>query len=202
MLAKLYRAWMEVLTKPSTATFESHVAEANLGNAVVGVLVTGVVAGILSAIWIAAFGVNAGIGTGGEVANRGVSAVSTIFSTPIGAVVGLLVGSAILLAFAKIFGGTGNYTVQTYLVSLFIAPLSVVSALLGWIPWFGWLVSLAVGIYELVLLTMAVKAAHQVSTGRAVLIWILPGVIIGFIVLACLLIVLAAVGLTLFGISR
>lgn len=199
MIQELFESWIAVLTKPSEATFDAQQPKADLTKAVVGVLIAGVVSGVISAILVLIFGA-AGVLGGGGIGSAAAGVAGAIFSlifTPIFAVVGVLVGSAILLAFARIFGGTGTYTVQTYLISLFYAPLSIVTTIFGRIPILGALISLAVGIYEIVLITWAIKSTHRVTTGRAVLIWLVPGLIIGVIVLGCV----AVAGLALLGLS-
>jgi len=82
--------------------------------------------------------------------------------------------SAVFLLFARLFGGRSSYTVQTHLMALIYAPYTIISGLLGLIPCLGGLGQLAIFIYTFYLLTLALQAAHDVTAGKAVAIWLVP----------------------------
>jgi len=84
---------------------------------------------------------------------------------------------------AVLLGGKGAYSTQAYLVSLFYVPLGLVGLLASLIPCLGALVSLAVGIYYLVLNVRAMKVVHNLTTGRALVSVLWPVVLALF--LAC-----------------
>ncbi len=101
--------------------------------------------------------------------------------------IGWLVWSGILYLIARALGGKGGYTGQSYLIAIYSAPLSilaaVVTALLGaWNPAtaltaaaiIGTLIAAVIALYQLYLLTLALKLNHRYSTGRAVLTWLIP----------------------------
>jgi hypothetical protein len=101
---------------------------------------------------------------------------------------------------ARIFGGTGNFTTQAYLQSLFVVPLGIVLSaisLASAIPTVGGCItgaaSLVVGIYSIILNVRAVKVAHDLTTGRAIGAILAPGVLILIVVgIAVAVIVLLA----------
>jgi hypothetical protein len=75
---------------------------------------------------------------------------------------------------ALIFGGRGKFTSQAYLGSLFFVPLSLISSLaafLSLIPRVGQYISYAaffgVAFFHLFFTIRSVKAAHNLTTGRA-----------------------------------
>ena len=80
--------------------------------------------------------------------------------------------------FAKIFGGKGNYSLQTYLISLYRAPLLPIVNLFAVIPLGGIIIRIAAEIYAIYLTTLALKETHNYSTGRAVATWLVPAIII------------------------
>jgi hypothetical protein len=76
---------------------------------------------------------------------------------------------------ALIFGGRGKFTSQAYLGSLFFVPLSLISSLaafLSLIPQVGQYISYAgffgVSIFHIFFTVRSVKAAHNLTTGKAV----------------------------------
>ena len=94
---------------------------------------------------------------------------------------GFYLGSGLYWLLARLFGGLGSFTAQTYLVSLFSVPLGILSQLLGLVPFVGGLASSALGVIQIVLWVVALKAVHNLTTGRAVLVTFIP------ILLACVL---------------
>jgi len=94
---------------------------------------------------------------------------------------------------AQVLQAKGGFVTQTYLMALFLAPLSVVSSILGAIPYLGIVLSLAVTVYEAVLLTFALQSSHETSAGRAFLMWFIPAAVLG-VLFACLALILVAVG--------
>ena len=60
-----------------------------------------------------------------------------------------------------------------------IVSYSSVTSLLGWIPFIGWIFSL----YRLYLATVGIREMHGTTTGRALVVVLLPAVLILFLVL-------------------
>ena len=95
------------------------------------------------------------------------------------------VGSGLIYLSALLFGKGGSYLKHTYVIASFQFPLVVLALLLG--PILGLLglpalvsqiVSILLAIYGVVLLVLALRAVHQLSTLRATLAAILPSVVI------------------------
>ena len=189
MLLELWRAWIAVATKPELATFEAEKPKATLEKAVVALLISGVISGILTGLQVL-LGWSVMLGAlqmtdDPETArlldlipwleNLGPTvAVAAVVVSPIMNVLFSLFISAVFLLFARLFGGRGSYTVQTHLMALIYAPYTIISGLLGLIPCLGGLGQLAIFIYTFYLLTLALQAAHDFTAGKAVAIWLVP----------------------------
>ena len=92
--------------------------------------------------------------------------------------VGIQYGVARWLSVEK----AGTYLAQCYTMLLFGVPLGVVVSLFAFIPGMGRWPYAAVGFYELVLTTLAIKAVHHLSGGKALLATLAPmGLIIVFV---------------------
>ncbi len=108
---------------------------------------------------------------------------------------GYYIGMGITHLVAKLFGGTGSFGSLAYLVSLFYVPLGIVSSFLSLIPCLGGLLSLAVGIFSIVLIVRVIKVNYQFSTGRAVLVFFAPLVVILIISIALSVVVVVILAL-------
>jgi hypothetical protein len=175
-----FNKWMAVLSKPAD-TFRKEKGSANLGEGAKHIVVAGIIAGFISGI-VAALGLTA---VGGVTGMAGLGAatgalafVALLILTPIMYLIAWLVDSAIMYVFAKLLGGKGGFTQQSYLMALFIAPLMLLMSILSIIPFAGWILVLILGLYSLYLLTLALKEAHGYSTARAVLTWLIPVIIV------------------------
>ena len=92
---------------------------------------------------------------------------SGIIVAPIMAVVGWLLWSAVTMVVGtKLFGGTAD--MGELLRTLGFAQSPGVFAILGIIPFLGWIVALAVGIWQLIAGVIAIRQALDFSTGKAV----------------------------------
>lgn len=111
------------------------------------------------------------------------------------------IGNGILYGIARLFGGSGDYAVQTYLQSLYIVPLGIITVvlyLISLVPILGnfiyYPVLIVVSIFGIILIVRSLKAAHDFSTGRAVLVIFAPMIVV-FAIFTCILIFsLAALG--------
>ena len=185
----MIKLWKDVLLNPRQ-TFKKEKKKANLGSAVKQVLIAGIIAGIISGL-----------------AEFSSESLTTLVSTPIAAIIGLIFGSGFYYLFARLFGGKGNYREQTYLIAIYSAPLSIISSivssiliisaladsLLLMIPFL--LVSLGIFAYSVYLLTLIFKEAHGLSTGRAILTWLIPLIIMVVIIILALLAYIWLVGI-------
>lgn len=93
---------------------------------------------------------------------------------------------------ARIFGGSGDFKTHAYLMALIFVPTTVlggVVSLFALIPFIGFLAGLAgfgISIYTIILTVRAVKAVHNIPTGKAVAGIIVPPIALSVIV-GCLL---------------
>jgi hypothetical protein len=176
-----FKIWMDVLEQP-IQTFKKAKKNADLMQGLMYVAVAGVIIGILSGIKIAVYG-NAMTsllpslpGAFGVVAF-----IATVIATPIANVLSWLFVSAIMYVMARLLEGKGNFKTQSYLYAIYVAPIGIISAVLGLIPVIGGILSIIPAIYGLYLLTMSLKETHGYSTGRAILTWILPALVLALI---------------------
>jgi hypothetical protein len=173
---------MESLTKP-IPTFKKEKKNANLVEGAMHVAVAGVITGFLSGLFALIFG-SAIASTFFPMASGviGVAAfLAALILTPIVSVIAWLISSGIYYIVAMLLGGKGNYVTQSYLIAIYSAPLSVISVVLSLIPIVGPFIAIIPGLYALYLLTMSLKEAHGFTTGRAVLVWLLPVIVLALI---------------------
>jgi hypothetical protein len=90
----------------------------------------------------------------------------------------------VLFLFARLLGGKGSFGRQSYVQSLFYAPLALVQQVAAVIPGVGRLLFVLLAAGSLVPTTTSLKAAHRYSTARAVMTWVIPIVLNVVVVLA------------------
>jgi hypothetical protein len=127
----------------------------------------------------------------GEIAAGIISAFALPIVGPVFSLIGFFIGNTVLFLVAKLLGGTGDFVVHNYLLSLLYAPLAILGGVFSIIPVFGTLAGVPLGIYSLVLTTMALKSAHGLSTGKAVAVWLIPAAVVVFLAV-CAVVALAA----------
>lgn len=120
---------------------------------------------------------------GGFLSENGNAVTGLIFGA-IGAAIGLVIGSGILLLIGKLFGGQAEYMGLLRSLAYAYSP-----SVLGWIPFVGFIASL----WALVCAVVAVRESHAVSTGAAAAIVLIPAAIL--FVLALLLALVAGIAL-------
>ncbi|MFH1473939.1 MAG: YIP1 family protein [Candidatus Aenigmatarchaeota archaeon] len=182
-----FRLWKDALLKPEK-TFSKEKSKASLTKAMKNIFVAGIIAGVITTI--RAFNLT--------------ELLSNIILSPIASILGLLLISGLYYIFAKLLGGKGAYTVQTYLISLYTAPLSIIGSLIALLvpatPTMGeitvgflapfivfFLLALVLFLYTLYLLTLALKETHKYTVWRAILSWLL-------VILIMVLVLMALVG--------
>ncbi|KAA0017425.1 MAG: hypothetical protein FE037_00760 [Thermoplasmata archaeon] len=104
----------------------------------------------------------------------GLAAVVTFITLLISLLIGLFVGAAIVHIFVYLLGGRKGYTQTVKAIGYGMTP----SLLLGWIPF----LNIIVGIWALIVEIIGIRELQEMSTGKAALAVILPGIIIGIIV--------------------
>ena len=103
-------------------------------------------------------------------------------------VVGVLVENVIYFIIAKLLGGKGTFKEQFYLIALFTAPL-VVLTILNALPFVGIFIYALLMLYSFYPRTIAIKEAHQLSTLRAVAVWLIPLIIMSVLVVGVLVMI-------------
>jgi hypothetical protein len=199
---RLFQGWVNVLRNPRVAAFDMEQPGANWTAVWIGVLIMALVeavAALFTRAAIAALGVS---GTARDVirtlypgADIGNQVGEGPFEAFVSSVVMFFLGAGLIYLVARILGGRGTFLGQTYLMSLAIVPLSIISAAVGWIPVFGGIISFVAGIYLIVLVVMAVMSAHRLNAGLAIISLILPVVAVVAIIVALAVIVALIIAL-------
>jgi len=166
----MFGDWFEVFFKPHTIKKHS----GDFGKGVLNIFVASLIYGVIMGLAVAFLSTLLGAFFGGAGALiGGATGIAAFFLILIYAVIsgvlGLIIGSAILLLFAKIFGGEGGYSEQTFAISLPSSALMLVA----WIP----VVNFIAALYYLYPLTIVLRETHNYSTGKAVLTWLIPMII-------------------------
>ena len=160
--------WIKALTQPSVETFEEIICDPNASNrrAYNWVFVSALISYIVAMLVVAVTGVS----MTGSVEGAGFNVLTLICCAPVGgllAVLGLAISAGITQTVASMLCGTGSYDKLVYANAAYIAPLSLVSGLLSYIPIIRFL-TVPLGLYGIVLNVMAVKAVNRFSWGKAV----------------------------------
>jgi len=171
MCRKYFQKWYNALTKPKE-TFKKEKKNASLKEAIKNIGLGGLIGGVAAFISLTL------------TTSSPFFALSYIISVPIASIISLIISSAVFYLFAKLFGGKGNYNLQTYLISLYRAPLLPIVNLFAVIPLGGIIIRIAAEIYAIYLTTLALKETHNYSTGRAVATWLVPALIVTVFVAA------------------
>jgi hypothetical protein len=207
----IFQTWVNVLTKPGVETFEAEGQKpsANLTTALVWIVLATVISALLGLLQARMFSSAMG---GMEQALEALPAdlrsqMDTL--TDSGMLEGFMVGASlasivvtpvafliwvgILHLSASVLGGKGMFGRFAYLNATFGAPLSVVSAVLGFVPGVGGCVAGILFLYQLVLVYFATKAEYRLSDGRAVVVVLAPLLLLILLVGCVLAIVIGVV---------
>ena len=157
--------------------FKLEKKNANLGDAIKNILIAGLFSGVFMGLLSTVnmlIGNTLSIGSQFAVIGTVLLAITSIFIFPILAVGTLLMNSAIYYVFAKIFGGKGDFTTQTYLISLYLAPLLIIMSMLNAVPFIASVLFMLIVAYSFWPLTVVLRETHGYTTKRAILTWLLP----------------------------
>ena len=188
--------WLKIFSM-SEAFFAEEAPRASGSNTIIAVVIMSVVSAIFATIsTLVSSGLQlltapeeARAVVGGTLAsNVGCSFCGGI----LGGIIGFYLGNGIIYLGARIFGGSGEYGTQTYLQSLFSAPISMAASLVSIVPIVGPIAAAAISIYAIVLNVRAVKVSHNLTTGKAVAAVIVPPIVVGLVV-ACLAVVVIVI---------
>ncbi len=167
--------------------------EGGFGEPLVKAVIYSLIAGIFTFVW-GALKLTAAAGAMGGLLGGGIGIMGLIWSI-IGGIIGLFIGGAIVLVISAICGGNTNFEANVRVCASLMA-LSPVSAILGFLSgfslWIGGLISLAIALYGLYLLYIAVTKALGGKEGTAKVISIVLAIIPVLMILSSLLCMKAA----------
>lgn len=197
----MIQTWINVLTHPGETVFQEErlKPQAKIATAIIWVIIAAVVAAIFGAIRMA-------IGGGAsfmqaimlnqdlppemrqQFTQYAAMSSGTIFGTLFGMLIfvplAFIIGSGILFVVAKMFGGEGDFEEHTYLLATIWAPITIINAVLGVVPFLGACLTFIISIYQLVLATFAIKVAHNLPGGKAAATVLIP-ILVVFLCLIC-----------------
>ena len=119
----------------------------------------------------------------------------TFFGALIGGVIFTLIFfyiyMGIVYGLGRAFGGTGNFGELAYDISLFAAPLSVVSSVLNLIPILGGIIGLVLLIFNIYLTYLGIQSGLNLPKDKAIIVMVII-FLIGVAIFACFFLVIAA----------
>ncbi len=201
-LRQLPRQYLRVLTKPSAATFAEEMGKADWNVVWIELAAYAVISVIFSYLFyqeifhillsipqLSVIFNNSNLTTGSNnsylltPAYAQASALSNSLTQMIYVPIGIFLSTGIYYLIAKAFKGRGEFLTQLYTTLLFLIPLNTVTLLLFLIPFVGWVLAFALGIYSIFLYIYMLMAVHRLSGGKATLVYFIP-VIAAFILIA------------------
>jgi len=194
--------WLKV-TQMTEEFFAQEAPRASGSNVLISVVILAVASAILSALSSA---ITSLIGGGTQMAflppeyrdiaaaGMGGGVMTALCTGLIGTVIGFYLGNGLVYLGARIFGGSGDFGTQTYLQSLVVVPIGIVSGVAGLVPCLGALAALALAIYGIVLWVRVIKVVHNLTTGKAVAAIFVPGLVLGLIAVCLVIVPLALLG--------
>lgn len=203
------QVWTKALTKPNRESYEEIINDpgASLGKGLVWIAIAGFLGGFISGIFNLIFKTSALSTFGNYFGDYGyafqrtgsgfLSVIGSTFGGMIGGVIGALIITGVVQLVARALGGTGDFDKLFYAYAAIQAPIGLVTAILGAIPFLGCIAPL-VSIYGLVLMVIANQAVHQYDTGKAVISTLAPLLII-FILCCCVVVVVGGITGAIFG---
>jgi hypothetical protein len=183
-----FNVWMEALKNP-IQTFKKEKKNADLTEGAKNIALAGLITGLISGLVFLVVGSIYSMANPYAMGLIGIPAfVAILIVSPIVSVIGWLISSGIYYLIARLLGGRGDYKTQSYLIALYSAPMGIVITVLNLVPILGSILSLLGAIYSLYLLTLSLKETHGFSTGKAVLTWLIPFLVIAVIAIAVALV--------------
>jgi len=169
--------WKAVFQNPKK-TFSKQLKKANFKTGATYMLIAGLIAGVIQYVFILL-----GLSVYGLPSTQATTTgLRVIIGLPVSYFLGWVIWGGIVYMFSRLFKGKGTYVQQLSLTALYLGPLAVAQLIVSIVPVVGGVVSFALTIYGLYLLTLLLKITHKYSTAKAVWSWLLP-FIIGVILL-------------------
>jgi hypothetical protein len=205
----MWQTWLKATTSPNDATFAELrlKPEANVTTAIIWMAIYGAVSAVIGVIsgLIFAGTINSTLPALLEQANLSPAEAAQAeqvlriftggglgFATGFASLVNIvvvplmfLISVGVYFLLAKLLGGNGDFGRYAYLNAAFSAPIGILITLLSLVPFAG-CISPLISIYSLVLVYFATKAEHQMSSGRAIWVVLIP-VLVVFALFGCLL---------------
>jgi hypothetical protein len=113
--------------------------------------------------------------------------------TPIISVLGLALGAGIQNVLAVFFGGNGDYSRTVYALAAYLAPMTIIIALVGIVPLVGQCLTGLISLYHIILNVRALRAAHSISAWQALGVIVTPTILMA--IFLCLVMYVAAPGI-------
>ena len=204
--AAIFQTWVNVLTHPNEQTFESEKESPNatLQTALIWIVGAAVVTAILGFLQSVIF---RGVATSSmqQFMNMAdlppeASQMMNVFTTGgagaimsgAGGFLGIIltpiffmIGVGIFHLIAKLLGGQGQFDKYAYLLAAFQAPISIATAVLAFVPVLGGCIGALISIYSLVLAYFATKVNYGLTSGRAIVVVLVP-LIVFFLLVICM----------------
>jgi hypothetical protein len=183
--------WIQALTQPSVATYQGLIQDpqASPKRAYSWMALSALIGFFISSISTLLWGA---LGLGEETVGGVGGLLCGLPVAVVFAVLGVAVMAGLSNLIARLFGGEGAYNALLYAFASYLAPLSLISGVLGVVPVIGVFLALLPGLYGLVLNVIAVKAVHKFAWWKAVVssVVILLGIVIIVAVVVIALLIL------------
>jgi len=193
-LSAMIESWSNVLFRPGEATFsaERQKPQATLATAILWTVIAAVVNGVLGWLslrtllnsedgWqqlMAVLNLPPEMQTQmHELINSNVMGGSSLISILL-APLFFLIGAGLLYLLARLLGGNGDFGRYAYLLASFQAPITILNAVLNFIPVAGGCLAIAFSLYGFILAYFATKVEHNLSSGRALIAVLIPLILI------------------------
>lgn len=204
------QAWTVALTRPSVSMYEALLQDpkAGLSRAITWLLVSSFVSyaivGVIQALLLQTAFAPAYLRAFEQGTGRAAESLPAIAPTlwiaalcliPIGAaatLIGQLLYTAVLHFTASALGSQGDYGGLTYAIAAYTAPFTLLSSLVGLIPFVNCL-TLPLSLYTVGLHLLAVKAATRLSWGRTVASLLIVGLLFALVLIVAALFLIGPV---------
>jgi hypothetical protein len=203
-IRNLPNQYIRVLTRPGAMTFAEEMGKASwdiVWVQLIAIAIITAILGYLATLIAPAYNLPSTSTSTSPINNAAIHAITAgvAFGYIILIPLFFFIGQGITFGLAKAFRGQGRFVVQSYTTLLYYVPIGIVTSVVGLVPYFGSVVAIAAGIYEIVLSIFAIMAVHRLSGGRATAVILIPvGVALllacGFIVVLVTIIVAATQG--------
>jgi len=192
---KWYEIWWDVWTNPGVGSFQALLQDADHSTArgFIWIAVTSLIVALATSV----LSVRALLNYQPNFTSPLVYYLCLVIFTPIFAIIGLTIATGIYHGIAKLLGGTGTWSDLVLCVSAVTAPGEIIACVIGLIRFLVLqipviifipsLLSFIIGIYAIVLYINALKASENISSGKAVVVYFIPTIVAGLIILCSLL---------------